>query len=152
LALGTLVLVSHADDVNAEVNAAALAAHVDPVDLQGALNSQGQQGLTTDPYVYLRANGALPTQPVASPPAQASGVWQQLAQCESHGSWSIHTGNGYSGGLQEDATFWRNYGGLAFAPAPYLATPAQQILVAERGLAAQGFAAWPACSRALGLR
>ncbi|HYW89593.1 MAG TPA: hypothetical protein VFB50_17605, partial [Chloroflexota bacterium] len=47
LALGTAVMIGHADDVNAEVNAAAIAAGVSPVDLQGALNSQGQQGLTT---------------------------------------------------------------------------------------------------------
>jgi hypothetical protein len=48
--------------------------------------------------------------------------------------------------------FWRAYGGLAYAPRPDLATRSQQIAVAERGLAAQGFGAWPACSRRLGLR
>src|SRR5262252_1905090 len=100
LALGTLVMIGHADDVNAEVNAAALAAHVDPVELQGALNSQGQQGLTTDPYVYLRANGALPSPVAARPPAPASGVSSRVAciiRVESRGDPSARNRSGASG-------------------------------------------------------
>jgi len=103
LALGTAVMIGHADDVNAEVNAAAIAAGVSPVDLQGALNSQGQQGLTTDPYVYLRANGALPdkTPPVAAqPPAPASGVSSRVAciiRVESRGDPSARNRSGASG-------------------------------------------------------
>lgn len=79
-------------------------------------------------------------------------VWLRLAQCESTGNWGINTGNGYYGGLQEDLSFWRNHGGLAYASRPDLASPAAQIAVAERGLAVQGWGAWPACSRRLGLR
>lgn len=82
----------------------------------------------------------------------AYSVWDRLAQCEATGNWHAATGNGYSGGLQFDASTWRRYGGLALAPAAYLATRAQQIVIAERTLAAQGWAAWPACSRRLGLR
>jgi hypothetical protein len=44
-----------------------------------------------------------------------------------------------------DLTFWRNYGGLRYAPRPDLATKAEQIVVAERGLAVQGVNAWPTC-------
>jgi hypothetical protein len=56
--LATGILVSHADDVSAEVNEAAVLAHVSPVDLAGAVNSTG-----VDPYTYLRSTGELP--PVA---------------------------------------------------------------------------------------
>lgn len=97
------------------------------------------------------------TVPAAEPepvlPAEpAYGVWDRLAQCESTGNWRAATGNGYFGGLQQDMTFWRRYGGLAFASRPDLASRAAQISVAIRGQAVQGWAAWPACSRRLGLR
>ena len=97
-----------------------------------------------------------PPKPVIAVPVAANAplgsVWDRLAECEAQGQWQIGTGNGYWGGLQEDMAFWRAYGGLAYAPRPDLATRSQQIAVAERGLAAQGFGAWPACSRRLGLR
>lgn len=80
------------------------------------------------------------------------GVWAAVAQCESGGDWSANTGNGYFGGLQENMAFWSNYGGLAYASRPDLASASQQIAVAERGLAVQGWGAWPGCSRLLGLR
>ena len=68
LALGTLLVVSHADEASAEVQEAAIAAHVDPVDLEGALNSLKSAGLPqTDPYTYLRSTGELP--PITRPPA-----------------------------------------------------------------------------------
>jgi hypothetical protein len=79
-------------------------------------------------------------------------VWDTLAQCESTGRWYANTGNGYFGGLQEDMVFWHRYGGGAFASRPDLASRESQILIAQRGLAVQGWAAWPACSRRLGLR
>jgi hypothetical protein len=84
-------------------------------------------------------------------PAPVSGThdWDAVAACESSGDWHINTGNGYYGGLQEDATFWRDYGGLMFARRPDLATREQQIAVAERGLAVQGRGAWPRCGRYL---
>ena len=88
----------------------------------------------------------------APPPETAYGVWRLVAMCESTLRWAANTGNGYYGGLQEDLTFWRRYGGLAFAARPDLASPSAQIAVAERGLAVQGWGAWPVCSRRLGLR
>ena len=78
-------------------------------------------------------------------------VWDQVAQCESGGNWSINTGNGYYGGLQFSSTTWLNLGGGAYAPTADLATREQQIAIAEKVLAAQGWGAWPACSAGLGL-
>lgn len=71
--------------------------------------------------------------------------WDAVAACESSGDWHINTGNSYFGGLQMNAAFWANYGGLSYAPRPDLATKAQQTEVAERGLAAQGINSWPTC-------
>ena len=88
----------------------------------------------------------------ASAPAPASGVWDQIASCESGGNWAINTGNGYYGGLQMLGSTWRNYGGGDFAERADLASRAQQIVVAERILADVGYGAWPACTRRLGLR
>ena len=95
-----------------------------------------------------------PEEVIAEPPSSepAYGVWDRLAMCESTLRWSANTGNGYYGGLQMDRTFWRRHGGLDFAARPDLAPRAAQIAVAQRGLAVQGWAAWPSCSRRLGLR
>ena len=79
-------------------------------------------------------------------------VWDDIAECESGGDWSIDTGNGYSGGLQFAAGTWRGFGGEEFASMAHEASRAQQIEVAERVLDEQGWGAWPTCSRRLGLR
>jgi hypothetical protein len=139
--LGGAALGIHADD---EVEAAALEAHVDPQDLAGAVATTG-----VGPREYLRGVGELPVA-ASTPPVPP--VWKDLAGCESTGRWNANTGNGYYGGLQQDLGFWRRYGGLAYAPRPDLATPSAQVVVAQRGQAVQGWAAWPACSRRLGLR
>ena len=90
---------------------------------------------------------------VVAPQANAApdSDWDKLAQCESGGNWAINTGNGYYGGLQFSASTWRAYGGEQFAPYAHQATREQQIIVAERTLAAQGWGAWPACSARYGL-
>lgn len=77
--------------------------------------------------------------------------WDRLAQCESGGNWGINTGNGYHGGLQFSPGTWNAHGGHEFAPRADLASREQQIAVAERVLASQGWGAWPACSAQLGL-
>jgi LysM repeat protein len=84
----------------------------------------------------------------AAAPAGGS-VWDRLAQCESGGNWGISTGNGYSGGLQFAPGTWRANGGSGSA---HNASRAEQIRVAERVRASQGWGAWPACSAKLGLR
>jgi hypothetical protein len=76
-------------------------------------------------------------------------VWDRVAQCESGGDWHINTGNGFSSGLQFTPETWREFGGHGAA---WQASREQQIAVAERVLAVQGWAAWPTCSRKLGLR
>jgi LysM repeat protein len=92
---------------------------------------------------------ALGAAPAAAAPDHA---WDKLAECESSGRWDINTGNGYYGGLQFYQPTWKGFGGLEFAPRADLATREQQIRVAERTLAGQGWNAWPQCSRKAGVR
>jgi LysM repeat protein len=90
---------------------------------------------------------------VAAPAnAAPDSAWDKLAQCESGGNWSINTGNGYHGGLQFSPKTWSGFGGKEFAPVAYKASREQQIIVAERVLAKQGWNAWPSCSRKTGVR
>ena len=91
---------------------------------------------------------------VAAPAANAApdSAWDKLAQCESGGRWNINTGNGYHGGLQFSPRTWSGFGGKEFAPVAHQATREEQIVVAERVLAKQGWNAWPACSRKTGVR
>ncbi len=77
------------------------------------------------------------------------GVWDRLADCESGGDWAANTGNGFFGGLQFVLSTWAANGGSGM---PNQASREQQISVAERVLASQGWGAWPACSAQLGLR
>jgi resuscitation-promoting factor RpfA len=79
--------------------------------------------------------------------AAPDSVWDKLAQCESGGRWNINTGNGYQGGLQFTPSTWRAYGGSGSAAS---ASREEQIAVAERVLAAQGWGAWPSCSKKVG--
>jgi nucleoid-associated protein YgaU len=88
------------------------------------------------------ANAAVPTTAPAS-------TWDSLAQCESGGNWATNTGNGYSGGLQFSASTWAAHGGTGSAAN---ASREQQIAVAQKVQASQGWSAWPACAAKLGLR
>ena len=114
-------------------------------------HSKQNRNLSTK--VAAGATAALATTALISPIASAApdSDWDKLAQCESGGNWAINTGNGYYGGLQFSAGTWRAYGGEQFAPYAHQATREQQIIVAERTLAAQGWGAWPACSARYGL-
>ncbi len=80
--------------------------------------------------------------------ADNGSTWDQLAECESGGNWSIDTGNGYRGGLQFSQSTWEAFGGSGN---PANASRDQQIAVAENVLDGQGWGAWPACSAQLGL-
>jgi hypothetical protein len=102
----------------------------------------------------LAATGAVLAAPfVGTGPASAAdgSTWDALAQCESGGNWAINTGNGYYGGVQFSASTWRAYGGGSYAPRADLASRQEQIAIAEKTLASQGWGAWPACSAKLGL-
>ena len=93
------------------------------------------------------------TKAKASAPSVANGsVWDSLAQCEAGGNWAINAGNGFSGGLQFTPSTWLAYGGGQYAPQAHLATREQQIAVASKVQAGQGWGAWPACTAKLGLR
>jgi hypothetical protein len=84
------------------------------------------------------------TSSTASIPREAT--WDRIARCESGGRWDYplvtnRTGT-YSGGLMIWVRAWEAYGGHEFAQHAYLASKAQQIVVAERILADQGWGAW----------
>jgi hypothetical protein len=69
-------------------------------------------------------------------PAAPDSYWKRMAQCETGGNWQ--NGGRYSGGLGIFAEAWAAWGGLEFAPTPALATPAQQIEIANR-ISTQGW-------------
>ncbi|MBQ1092014.1 transglycosylase family protein [Streptomyces sp. B93] len=102
---------------------------------------------------------AAPGSPASGPPTGAAPQhcprdkwpWDCVADCESGGRWHINTGNGFYGGLQFWQPTWREYGGLKYAPRADLASREQQIAVAQEVLAAQGWEAWPVCSKRYGL-
>ncbi|GHF77718.1 LysM peptidoglycan-binding domain-containing protein [Streptomyces griseosporeus] len=78
-------------------------------------------------------------------------VWNKVAECETGGSWSQNTGDGFYGGLHLTLEDWEKYGGTEYAERPDLASRSQQIAVAEKVLADQGVGAWPACGLLSGL-
>ncbi|WP_182345636.1 resuscitation-promoting factor [Tomitella gaofuii] len=86
------------------------------------------------------------------PSVPHGGVWDALAQCEATGNWSINSGNGFYGGLQFTQQTWQAFGGGQYAARADLATREQQIAVAKKVQAAQGWGAWPLCSSKIGAR
>lgn len=107
----------------------------------------------SSPTLTAHLDGGTGTDSATAVPVTPSGsVWDDLAQCESSGDWSINTGNGYHGGLQFHPGTWDAYGGEEFADRAYEATRDEQIVVAQRVQADQGWRAWPTCTRQLGLR
>ncbi len=102
-------------------------------------------------YRSAARSGGRSTRATSAPaPSGANGsTWDALAQCESGGNWSTSTGNGYHGGLQFSQSSWEAVGGTGSAAQ---ASREEQIARAEQLQARQGWGAWPACSRQLGLR
>ncbi|WP_461028023.1 transglycosylase family protein, partial [Streptomyces sparsus] len=95
---------------------------------------------------------ALLTVATGTASAADGGTWDRIAACESGGNWQINTGNGFYGGLQFSAATWAAYGGTTYAPTADRASRAQQITIAEKVQAAQGWGAWPTCAARAGLR
>ena len=90
---------------------------------------------------------------VASPADAASlDTWRRLARCESGLRWHDNRGNGYYGGLQFSHSTWAGFGGRKYARNAHRATRTEQIRIAEKVRRAQGWGAWPVCSRKVGLR
>ncbi|MGC4933910.1 transglycosylase family protein [Gordonia sp. DT30] len=106
------------------------------------------QDVITAPVAATVRVGTKPGAPFVAP----GSVWDSLAQCESTGNWAINSGNGFYGGIQFDQNTWDRWGGQEYAPRPDLATREEQIAIAEKTQAAQGWGAWPTCSSGLGLR
>ncbi len=96
------------------------------------------------------AAGALATL-VAAPAMANASVWDEVAECESSGNWSINTGNGYYGGLQFSQSTWVGFGGQRFASYAHYASKNEQIYTAQQVLKVQGPGAWPVCSVRAGL-
>ena len=99
-----------------------------------------------------RSEQQRPVPPAPPAPAAAAPIgapWVALAECEASGNWAMNSGNGYYGGLQFNLGTWKSHGGNGM---PHENSPAQQIEIAKRVQASQGWGAWPACSRKIGLR
>ncbi|MGW0845229.1 transglycosylase family protein [Streptomyces sp. NPDC002787] len=88
---------------------------------------------------------AIPLLGATGASAASGTTWDQVAECESGGSWSADTGNGRYGGLQLTQENWETYGGLDYATSADQASRSQQIAVAERVLADQGVGVWSTC-------
>ncbi|MET9966729.1 transglycosylase family protein [Streptomyces sp. NPDC006356] len=107
----------------------------------------------------MRASHTAP-QPAPGPPpkrvayacAKDQWPWGCLAKCESGGNWQINTGNGHYGGLQFSQQTWEGFGGAKYAARADLATRPQQIAIARKVVAVQGWGAWPHCSQRYGLK
>lgn len=120
---------------------------------------------TSDDVLEVRAAAAAEVRPAAEPaPVEpVRTVWDALADCESgdwlgdgqfvtaSADWTSTVGY-FEGGLQFDPRTWDHFRDADMPAAAYEATREQQIAVGERVLAAQGWQAWPVCSRKLGLR
>ncbi|MFE8948093.1 transglycosylase family protein [Streptomyces sp. NPDC007856] len=94
---------------------------------------------------------AIPLLGAASANAADGTTWDKVAECESGGSWSADTGNGYYGGLQISQDDWSKYGGTRYAESADQASRSQQIAVAEKILADQGTKPWAMCALTAGL-
>lgn len=114
------------------------------------------------------AAGAGGQPPGPGGPAPRRTVWDALADCES-GRWdaggdpipgtarwdyglSYSHGDLFQGGLNFHPGTWDAYRDPAMPSHAGRASRPQEIIVAQRVLAQQGWGAWPACSRKLGLR
>ncbi|MFF4118732.1 transglycosylase family protein [Streptomyces sp. NPDC001714] len=94
---------------------------------------------------------AIPLLGAVSASAADGSTWDQVAECESGGSWSADNGTGYYGGLQISLDDWNKYGGQEYATTPDQASRSQQIAVAEKILADQGTKPWRTCALLAGL-
>jgi hypothetical protein len=105
---------------------------------------------TAAPVVQQAPQISAPTQrqPVRVTRIAGSGIWDQLALCESGGNWSIDTHNSFYGGLQFTLSSWQGVGGIGY---PNQASREEQISRAQILQSRQGWGAWPACAARLGL-
>lgn len=135
----------------------ALLALVSGLTLMLAVITASDPGANCDTSVsdvpIVNVAGTVPPAAVTStdPTAVSADDWNALAQCEAGGNWKINSGNGFFGGLQFTQQTWQGHGGTRYAQRADLATPAQQMEIANAVLAGQGWGAWPSCSGAKNL-
>jgi Transglycosylase-like domain len=132
-------------DADVAKQIAALNARID--QLQAALETANQAILLLTSV--RTASAPVPPRPNPAPPGPTTHTvtstsgrnYQAMAQCESGGDWSYNGPSGFDGGLQFLPSTWIAAGGGEFAPYAYLATPQQQMIVADR----LPLTAWPVC-------
>lgn len=152
LAVGAVAL--EADDP--EVRAAA-AGPIEPADAPREMRAT-----VADADVDRRRASRDASEPEPEPTAaDRDDVWGRLADCESgfrddggnvipeSRRWDFSSGF-FEGGLQFHPTTWEEFRDPSMPGHAGQATPEQQIAVAERVLDAQGWGAWPLCSKRIG--
>jgi hypothetical protein len=108
-------------------------------------------GLSRRPADDLLAELRRQAEAAAAAGSPVEGIWDALSLCEAGGRWSYDGSSGFDGGLQFHPATWSAYRLPGYPEYAWRATRVQQIAVARRVLAEQGWAAWPVCSRRLGL-
>jgi hypothetical protein len=78
--------------------------------------------------------------------------WVAIASCESGVDWDYNGSSGFDGAVQFHPGTWSSYRLPGYPAFAWQASPFQQLVIAELVLARQGWGAWPACSRKVGLR
>jgi len=105
--------------------------------------------MTTATLLALDAGIGFSTAEARSQAPITDGNMTAIRRCEASGNYRANTGNGYYGAYQFSVRTWRSlgYGGL-----PSNAPADVQDEAAIRLVQRDGWRAWPACSRRLGLR
>lgn len=93
------------------------------------------------------AGGSAAAAGAASAATTPTNPWDDIAQCESGGNWSMNSGNGYYGGLQFSLASWRDVGGSGY---PHEHSKSEQIHRGKILQARYGWDQWPVCARELG--
>lgn len=133
---------------------------------QSRVEAEGANGLRLDTFAVVSVDGAeesrtLLGEEVVREPVErvvawgtrvtpGSTIWDQLAMCEARGNWALD-GPRYDGGLQFHPGTWNSYKSAGHPEYAWQASREQQIEVAIRVQARQGWRAWPTCARKLGL-
>jgi hypothetical protein len=91
---------------------------------------------------------AVPAEEIAPVDNGLGDAFAALRECESGGSYTINTGNGYYGAYQFALSTWQ---GLGYGGYPHHASPAVQDQAARELQALYGWGQWPGCSWYLGL-
>src|SRR5699024_3978904 len=116
---------------------------------------RGFRGLNAAPKLAAATGGAVVAAGLSMAGAGTAiahqGVWDEVAQCESGGNWSINTGNGYHGGLQFSASTWRAFGGSEYPPSAVQASRRGQRAIAHGPQLRQGPGARRTCGERAGL-